>query len=96
MIPGAFVVRGSTSFPWARLRILRWVPLAATGAFTRVLEEIVTGPDAAALAPGQFETVERGGELFRVVPDIAQRAERAVWEAKLFRDLRDRADSTRR
>ncbi len=65
------------------------VPLWATGAFTRVLEEVVTGPDATALPPDRFEIVTRGTERFRVVRGIAGLAERAAWEAKLFRDLAD-------
>ncbi|MGV9194441.1 Gfo/Idh/MocA family protein [Microbacterium sp. MC2] len=63
------------------------VPLAATGAFTRVLEEIVTGPDATPLPPARFDTVTRGAERFRVVGGIAGIAERAAWEAALFREI---------
>lgn len=60
------------------------VPLVRTGAFTRVLEAIVDGPDAVPLPPDRVTLEVRGDERFRVVADIAEIAERAAWEALLF------------
>lgn len=63
------------------------VPLAATGAFTRVLETIVDGPDAMPLGAHLYETVDRDGERFRIVRGIAGIAERVAWEGRLFHEL---------
>ncbi len=61
------------------------VPLAATGAFTRVLEAVVTGPAPTGIT--EFEVLERDGERFRIVPGVRDVVERAAWEGRLFREL---------
>ena len=63
------------------------VPLAHTGAFTRVLEAVVASPLPARIAPERIDVRHRDGETFRVVLDIEDAAERVAWEAKTFSEL---------
>ncbi|MCT9820879.1 Gfo/Idh/MocA family oxidoreductase [Microbacterium sp. W1N] len=61
------------------------VPLDATGAFTRVLEEVVAAPAPTAIE--RFEVHERAGERYRVVPGIGAAMERAAWDGLLLREF---------
>jgi len=62
-------------------------PLERTGAFTRVLEEIVTGPPPTPIAPALVRVEASAGETFRVVTGVEDAVERVAWEARTFRDL---------
>jgi predicted dehydrogenase len=62
-------------------------PLRRTGAFTRVLEAVVTGPPATPIRPELVRVAASRGETFRVVDGIEDAAERVAWEARTFRDL---------
>ncbi|MDR7183161.1 putative dehydrogenase [Microbacterium trichothecenolyticum] len=62
-------------------------PLGRTGAFTRVLEEIVTGPPATPIAPQLVRIEASAGETFRTVIGVEEAVERVAWEARTFRDL---------
>lgn len=61
------------------------VPLAATGAFTRVLSAVVDSAPPTPIAG--FEVIERDGERFRVLPGVAAMIERAAWEGMLFAEF---------
>ncbi|RLK52906.1 Gfo/Idh/MocA family protein [Microbacterium telephonicum] len=61
------------------------VPLTRTGAFTRVLEAIVSSPAPTRITG--YTAVERAGERFRVVPGVADAVERAAWDGMLFREF---------
>ncbi|MDQ7879647.1 Gfo/Idh/MocA family oxidoreductase [Microbacterium sp. QXD-8] len=63
-------------------------PLHRTGAFTRVLEAIVTGPPATPIDP-ELVRVEGGadGDTFRQVMGVEDAVERVAWEGRTFRDL---------
>ena len=63
------------------------VPLADTGAFTRVLEEVTAGPYPARIAADAVRVEHRNGEVFRIVRGIEEWAERSAWEAKTFSEL---------
>jgi predicted dehydrogenase len=63
------------------------VPLAASSAFTRVLEAIMASPPPARIASEHVDRVERGGETFRVVRDVEEWAERAAWEGRTLAEL---------
>lgn len=63
------------------------VPLADTGAFTRVLEAVVASPEPAPVSPDQITVAVQGDERFRVVSGVEEWSERAAWEAKTFREL---------
>ena len=60
------------------------VPLERTGAFTRVLEEVVAAPRPKAIGSDRFSTADRNGETFRVVHDVEDWVERAAWAGKTF------------
>ncbi|WP_171013035.1 Gfo/Idh/MocA family oxidoreductase [Microbacterium sp. 2FI] len=62
-------------------------PLASTGAFTRVLEEVVAAPEPLAIAPEHIDIEQRGGETFRIVRGIEEWSERAAWEGRTFAEL---------
>ena len=62
-------------------------PLGRTGAFTRVLEEVVTGPPATPIDPGLVRVEASGGETFRTVAGVEDAVERVAWEGRTFRDL---------
>ncbi|MFE5408587.1 Gfo/Idh/MocA family protein [Microbacterium sp. NPDC056569] len=62
-------------------------PLGRTGAFTRVLEEIVTGPPPTPIASALVRVEASAGETFRVVTGVEDAVERVAWEARTFRDL---------
>lgn len=63
------------------------VPLAATGAFTRVLEAVVAAPEPRVVASDRISVSARDGETFRVVRGIEEWSERAAWEGRTFADL---------
>lgn len=63
------------------------VPLQRTGAFTRVLEEVVTGPPATVVDHELLHVVSSDGETFRVVSGVEDAVERVAWEGRTFRDL---------
>ena len=63
------------------------VPLARTGAFTRVLEEVVSSPEPVAVASEQVDVVVRGDETFRVVRGVEEWSERAAWEGRTFAEV---------
>ncbi len=63
------------------------VPLAATGAFTAVLEAIVGGPAPRIIPARAYTEQTRDGEDFRVVRDVEEHSARAAWEASLFREI---------
>lgn len=60
------------------------VPLARTGAFTRVLEEVVAAPRPKAIHEDRFTSAHRDGESFRVVHDVEEWVERAAWAGETF------------
>ncbi|MGK3951310.1 Gfo/Idh/MocA family protein [Microbacterium sp. I2] len=62
-------------------------PLHRTGAFTRVLEEIVDSPAPARIDPSLVRVATVGDETFRIVDGIEDAAERVAWEARTFREL---------
>ena len=62
-------------------------PLQRTGAFTRVLEAVVRGPEPAPVDAALVTPVARDGEIFRVVSGVEDAVERVAWEARTFRDL---------
>ncbi|WP_162564361.1 MULTISPECIES: Gfo/Idh/MocA family oxidoreductase [Microbacterium] len=62
-------------------------PLHRTGAFTRVLEQIVTGPPADPIDPSRVRVEASDGETFRIVDGVEDAVERVAWEAHTFRDL---------
>ncbi|WP_349428437.1 hypothetical protein [Microbacterium sp. LWS13-1.2] len=62
-------------------------PLHRTGAFTRVLEAIVTGPPATPIDRGLVRVEASGGETFRTVSGVEDAVERVAWEGRTFRDL---------
>ena len=62
-------------------------PLERTGAFTRVLEAIVTGPPATPIAPALVRVEASADERFRTVIGVEDAVERVAWEAGTFRDL---------
>ncbi len=62
-------------------------PLQRTGAFTRVLEEIVTGPPPTPIAPELVRVEASVDETFRTVVGVEDAVERVAWEARTFRDL---------
>jgi predicted dehydrogenase len=63
-------------------------PLHRTGAFTRVLEAIVTGPPATPI-DARLVRVEGSadGETFRQVVGVEDAVERVAWKGRTFRDL---------
>ncbi|MDY0910609.1 Gfo/Idh/MocA family oxidoreductase [Microbacterium sp. CFBP9034] len=63
------------------------VPLADTGAFTRVLEEVVASPAPRAAASAHVSIENRDGETFRIVRGIEEWSERVAWEAATFSEL---------
>lgn len=62
-------------------------PLPRTGAFTRVLEHVVTGPPATPVDPRLVRVAASGGETFRTVTGVEAAAERVAWEGRTFREL---------
>lgn len=62
-------------------------PLTRTGAFTRVLEAVVTGPEATTLDPRIVRVTASGGETFRTVDGVEDACEAVAWEGRTFRDL---------
>ncbi|WP_019178788.1 Gfo/Idh/MocA family protein [Microbacterium yannicii] len=62
-------------------------PLHRTGAFTRVLEAIITGPPPTPVSPELVRTTSEAGETFRVVEGVEDAAEQVAWQAKTFRHL---------
>ena len=62
-------------------------PLHRTGAFTRVLEELVGSRAPARIDPALVRVTTTGDETFRIVDGIEDAAERVAWEAKTFREL---------
>jgi len=62
-------------------------PLARTGAFTRVLEAVVTGPAATALDPRIVRSAASGDEVFRSVDGVEDACEAVAWEGRTFGDL---------
>lgn len=63
------------------------VPLAHTGAFTHVLEDVVSSPVPRAVASDQIVVEVRGGETFRIVRGVEEWSERVAWEAQTFAEL---------
>ncbi|MET0736361.1 MAG: Gfo/Idh/MocA family oxidoreductase [Microbacterium sp.] len=63
------------------------VPLESTGAFTRVLEEVVDSPPPRAVASARITLERRGSEVFRIVRDIETWSERVAWEGRTFAEL---------
>jgi predicted dehydrogenase len=63
------------------------VPLAHTGAFTRVLEAVVSSPAPTRIAPDGIAVHQRDGEVFRVARGVEDAAERVAWEAKTFDEI---------
>lgn len=63
------------------------VPIESTGAFTRVLEAVVTGPEPTEISSRGWTRRTVEGGHFRIVDGIADLAERAAWDARLFREL---------
>ena len=63
------------------------VPLADTGAFTRVLEAVMSGPPPALIAADAVTVEHRDGEVFRIVRGVESAGERVAWEAKTFSEL---------
>lgn len=63
------------------------VPLRHTGAFTRVLEQIVGSAAPRHVPPARVVRVQRGDEAFRVVRGVEDRAERVAWEGRTFTEL---------
>jgi predicted dehydrogenase len=62
-------------------------PLHRTGAFTRVLEAVVTGPPATPIDPALVRVEASGDETFRTVAGVEDAVERVAWEGRTFRDL---------
>jgi len=62
-------------------------PIECTGAFTRVLEQIVTGPPPTLVDPELVRVEASAGETFRVVAGVEDAVERVAWEARTFREL---------
>jgi predicted dehydrogenase len=62
-------------------------PLGSTGAFTRVLEAVVTGPPPAPIRPHLVRIEASAGETFRTVTGVEDAVERVAWEGRTFRDL---------
>jgi len=62
-------------------------PLARTGAFTRVLEAVVSGPAPAPLDGALVTASEHDGETFRVVAGVEEAAEAVAWQGRTFREL---------
>jgi len=62
-------------------------PLHRTGAFTRVLEAVVTGPPATPVDPRLVRAAVSDGETFRTVTGIEDAVERVAWEGSTFRGL---------
>jgi predicted dehydrogenase len=62
-------------------------PLHRTGAFTRVLEAVVTGVPPTHLSPALVRTVSDAGETFRIVDGVEDAAEQVAWQARTFSDL---------
>ena len=63
------------------------VPLAATGAFTRVLEQLVASPPPRTVGADHITVERRGDEQFRVVHGIEAWSERVAWEGRTFSEL---------
>jgi len=61
--------------------------LAATGAFTAVLEAVHTAPDPRRISPDHVEWVERDGDTWAVVGDVEEYCERVAAEARTFAEL---------
>lgn len=62
-------------------------PLHRTGAFTRVLEAVVAGPEPTPVNPALVNAMTSSGETFRVVDGVQEAVERVAWEARTFRAL---------
>ncbi|GAA5089652.1 Gfo/Idh/MocA family oxidoreductase [Microbacterium yannicii] len=62
-------------------------PLRRTGAFTRVLEAVVTGPPATPIDSALVRVEASGGQTFRTVTGVEDAVERVAWEGRTFRDL---------
>jgi predicted dehydrogenase len=62
-------------------------PLRRTGAFTRVLEEVVTGPPPVPVDRRLVRVEASGSETFRVVSGVEDAAEQVAWGGRTFRDL---------
>lgn len=60
------------------------VPLGATGAFTRVLEAIMTSPEPTRIPAERFTVTRERGESFRIVHEIQEWCERAAWDGVTF------------
>ncbi len=63
------------------------VPLADTGAFTRVLEHVVASPQPRVAASDHVSCRVRGDETFRVVDGIEDWSERVAWQGRTFSEL---------
>lgn len=63
------------------------VPLADTGAFTRVLEHVVASPPPRVAASAHVSRLARGDETFRAVDGIERWSERVAWEGRTFSEL---------
>lgn len=62
-------------------------PLAATGAFTRVLEAVRTAPDPTPIGPDHVRTVDDGEGPHLVVEDVADWCRRVAEEHATFAEL---------
>lgn len=62
-------------------------PLSRTGAFTRVLEAVVTGPAPTALDPRLVRVAASEGETFRTVEGVEDACEAVAWQGRTFSEL---------
>ncbi|MFD4959175.1 Gfo/Idh/MocA family protein [Microbacterium sp. NPDC058389] len=62
-------------------------PLSSTGAFTRLLEAVVSAPAPAPVDDALVRSTRSGDETFRVVDGIEDAAEAVAWEGRTFRGL---------
>ncbi|GAA2975247.1 putative dehydrogenase [Microbacterium terrae] len=74
------VAHASTGTPAA-------VPIARTGAFTGILEAVVSGPEPLPIAASLITRVQHDAEWFRLVDGVGDAVERVAWEGRTFRGL---------